>query len=339
MERLSDGWHLELVAFGGGGARADERVSTVASFKELRQIPLRRDGWERREFGVSLDSKVGHEQLPVHITTLAYGASQREDFIPDLSSADGVLLLASGDPAVDAQIAARVDEALSKRLGNPPRIVEHAKKGDSLKEPLRALVKSTVKALKAGELHEFWKQSTARAKTTHDSDVYGPLTKEKILGQPAGEVAAFMLRVVRERGRRAAAAGRVPTSDAYERCLSARWQRFLAVNALEAVVADAGVAGLFVAPGARPMEREEVTTALAGLKRIGAAKKTEIIERALVVAREARLWEGANDPLAAKVLEELSDRFYAVDDEPLSARLEQDIRKAPDDFTLGAYED
>ena len=39
------------------------------------------------------------------------------------------------------------------------------------------------------------------------------------------------------------------------------------------------------------------------------------------------------------MLEELSDRFYAVDDEPLRMRLEEDIRGAPDDFTLGAYED
>jgi hypothetical protein len=105
------------------------------------------------------------------------------------------------------------------------------------------------------------------------------------------------------------------------------------------LVADAGIAALFCAPGARAMEREEVTVALAGLKRIGAAKKVAIVERALVVAREANLWEGKADGLATKVLEELSDRYYAVDDEPLRARLEEDIRKAPEDFTLGAYED
>jgi hypothetical protein len=313
-------------------------VATVGSFKELRQVPLKRDGWDRREFGISLDSKGGHEQLPIHIAAHAYGAATSDDFVPDLSGADGVLLVESGDAATDAHITAIVDAALAKRPGNPPRIVERAKSG-ALKEPLRNLVKAAVKALKAGELLEFWKQSTQRAAATHDADVFGPLTKEKILGQPPGEVAAFLLRVVRERARRAVAAGRVPTAEAYESCMSARWQRFLAVNSLEMLVADAGIAGLFGAPGARAMEREEVTTALAGLKRIGAAKKTAIIERALVVAREAKLWEGAADALATKVLEELSDRFYAIDDEPLSARLEQDIRKAPDDFTLGAYED
>ena len=36
MQRDTDGWHLELVAFGGGRARADERVAAVGSFKELR---------------------------------------------------------------------------------------------------------------------------------------------------------------------------------------------------------------------------------------------------------------------------------------------------------------
>lgn len=46
---------------------------------------------------------------------------------------------------------------------------------------------------------------------------------------------AFLLRVVQERGRRAIASGRVPTAEAYEGCLSARWQRLHAVNALEMV--------------------------------------------------------------------------------------------------------
>src|SRR5205823_5373140 len=116
-------------------------------------------------------------------------------------------------------------------------------------------------------------------------------------------------------------------------------QRLLVVNALEALVADAGIGALFGAPGARAMEREDVTVAIAGLKRIGAAKKAAIIERALVVAREANLWEGKTDELAAKVLEELSGKFYAVDDEPLRTCLDAHIRKAADEFTLGAYED
>jgi len=338
MQRRSDGWHLELVAFGGGKSHADEQVATLGSFKELHQMPVQGNGWVRREFGLSLDSKGGHEHLPIHVTTLAYGAAERDDFVPDLSSADGVLQVESGDLAIDARVATIVDLALSKRLGSPPRIVERAT-GGAVKDPLRDLVKRAVKALKAGELLEFWKQSARNAEAAHDAEVFGPLTKEKILAQPEGDVVAFLLRLVQARGRRAIASGRVPTAEAFERCMSARWQRLLAVNALEMLVGDDGVAALFGAPGGRAMEREEVTAALAGLKRIGAAKKAAIIERSLVVAREARLWEGNANDTAAKVLEELSDRFYAVDDEPLRMRLEEDIRGAPDDFTLGAYED
>jgi hypothetical protein len=338
MQRRSDGWHLELVAFGGDHGHADEGVAAVGSFKELHQIPVQGDGWVRRDFGLSLDSKGGHEHLPIHITTLAYGAAARVDFVPDLSSADGVLVVASGDVAIDTLVAKLVDDALSKRLGSPPRIVERAA-GSSLKEPIRELVKRAVKALKAGELHEFWKQSARNAEVAHDAEVFGPLTKEKILARPEGELVAFLLRLVHERGRRAIASGRVPTAEAFERCMSARWQRLLAVNSLEMLVGDGGVAALFGAPGGRAMEREEVTAALAGLKRIGAAKKAAIIERSLVVAREAKLWEGNADATATKVLEELSDRFYAVDDEPLRMCLEQDIRTAPEDFTLGTYED
>jgi hypothetical protein len=324
MQRRSDGWHLELVAFGGEHGHADDGVAAVGSFKELHQIPVRGDGWVRRDFGLSLDSKGGHEHLPIHITTLAYGAAERVDFVPDLS--------------IDTLVAKLVDDALSKRLGSPPRIVERAA-GSSLKDPIRELVKRTVKALKAGELLEFWKQSAHNAEVAHDAEVFGPLTKEKILERPEGELVAFLLRLVQERGRRAIASGRVPTSEAFERCMSARWQRLLAVNALEMLVRDDGVAALFGAPGGRAMEREEVTAALAGLKRIGAAKKAAIIERSLVVAREAKLWEGNADATATKVLEELSDRFYAVDDEPLRTCLEKDIRTAPEDFTLGTYED
>jgi hypothetical protein len=301
-------------------------------------MPVRGNGWVRREFGLSLDTKGGHEHLPIHITTLAYGDAERDDFVPDLTSADGVLLVESGNAAIDTRLTKTVDEALSKRLGSPPRIVERAT-GNALKDPLRELVKRAVKALKAGELLEFWKQSARNAEAAHDAEVFGPLTKEKILAQPEGKLVAFLLRLVQERGRRAIASGRVPTAEAFERCMSARWQRLLAVNSLEMLVADDGVAALFGAPGGRAMEREEVTAALAGLKRIGAAKKAAIIERSLVVAREAKLWEGNADATATKVLEELSDRFYAVADEPLSTCLEQDIRTAPEDFTLGAYID
>lgn len=325
------------MAFGAGRTRADEQMAAVGSFKELRQIPLQGDGWTRRSFGLSLDSKGGHEQLPIHITTFAYGA-ERDDFVPDLSTADGVLFVESGDVVLDGRAVMSVDQALSKRPGNPPSIVERAAT-TGVKDRLRELVKRSVKALKAGELQEFWKQTVSSANAAHDAAVFGPLTKEKLLEQPEGELVAFMLRLVRARGRRAIVVGRVQTPEAFERCMSARWQRLLAVNALEMLVADAGVAALFGAPGGRAMEREEVTAALAGLKRIGATKKAAIIERALVVAREAKLWEGAADDTATKVLEELSDRFYAVDDEPLKMRLETDVRAAPEDFTLGAYED
>lgn len=338
MQRRTDGWHLEVVAFGVGPRRADEEVAAVGSFKELLQIPQRGDGWVRRTFGLSLDSKGGHEQLPIHVRTLAYGPAERDGFVPDLTSADGVLVLESGDATVDARIVTLVDDALSRRPGNPPRLVERATSTD-LKDRLRDVVKRSVKALKAGELRDFWKQTLSNANALHDAAVFGPLTKEKILGQPEGELVAFLLRLVAERGRRAIALGRVPTREAFERCMSTRWQRLLAVNALEMLVADAGVAALFGAPGGRAMEREEVTAALAGLKRIGASKKAAIIERALVVAREARLWEGAADDTATRVLEELSDRFYAVGDEPLRMRLEEDVRTSPEDFTLGAYAD
>jgi hypothetical protein len=341
LQRRVDGWHLELAAFGAAGARADERVATVPGLKELR-LPLARDGWERRELSLSFDGKGSHERLPILVTVLAYGAAKdRADFVPDLTSADAVLLLESGDAALDAQVASAADEALAKRLGSPPRIVEHAK-GDSadvLKTALRDAVKRAVKALKSGELNEFWKQSVRTASDAHDAAVFGPLTIEKMTSQPSGELVAFMLRVVQGRARRAVASGRVPNAEAYGRCLSARWQRLLAVHVLETLVADAGVAALFGAPDHRAMEREEVTFALAGLKRMGAPKKAAIVERALAVAREAKLWEGAADELATKVLEELSAHFYAVDDEPLRVRLEEDIRKAPEDFTLGAYED
>ena len=90
MLRRTDGWHLELVAFGGG--RAHDRVGAHGGLKELRQFPLMRDGWDRREFLLSLDSKGGHEQLPIQVTIVAYGAPERDEFVPDLSSADGVLL-------------------------------------------------------------------------------------------------------------------------------------------------------------------------------------------------------------------------------------------------------
>jgi hypothetical protein len=185
------------------------------------------------------------------VTVFAYGAAnERLDFVPDLATADAVLLLDAGDAALDARVATAADAALAKRLGSPPRIVERAK-GDSvdaLKTALRDAVKRAVKALKSGEL-----------------------------GQPSGELVAFMLRAVQGRARRAVASGRVPNAEAYGRCSSARWQRVLAVHVLEALVADAGVG-------------------------------------ALTVAREAKL-------------------------EPLRVRLEEDIRKAPEDFALGAYED
>jgi hypothetical protein len=338
MERRTDGWHLELVAFGCGGTRADEPLAAVGGLKELRQIPLKRDGWERRELGLSLDSKGGHEHLPIHIAVLAYGTTLLEDFVPKLSDADGVLFVESGDAAIDTRVLALVDAALAKRPGNPPRIVERTK-ADEVKLPLRTLVKRAVQALKSGELNEFFKQSSRNAQAAHDAEVFGPLTKERILGQPQGELVEFLLHTVRARGRRAVVSGRLATSDAYDRCLSARWQRLFAVNALEMLVRDAGVAALFGAPGDRAMEREEVTAALAGLKKIGAVKKAAIVERALAVAREAKLWEGTADAKATEALEELSARYYAVDDEPLRPRLEEDIRKAPDDFTIGAYED
>jgi hypothetical protein len=38
----------------------------------------------------------------------------------------------------------------------------------------------------------------------------------------------------------------VPTAEAFERCMSARWQRLLAVNSLEMLVRDDGVAALEV---------------------------------------------------------------------------------------------
>lgn len=341
MERRADGWHLELVAFGGGPAHstcADERVAAVGGLKELRQVPLKRDGWERRDFQLSLDSKGGHEHLPIQLTILAYGPAAKDDFVPDLSSADGVLFLESGDDARDARLTAAMDADLAKRAGGPPRIVEHAKEGP-LKVPVRTLVKRAIHALKAGELQAFWKESERNLEAAHDAEIFGPLTKEAILGKAPGTLVEFMLRVVFERGRRAVRSGRLANSEAYDRCLNVRWQRLLVVNALEMLIADAGVGALFGGPGARAMEREDVTAAVAGLKRIGAAKKAAIIERALGVAREANLWEAKPDGVAAKVLEELSDRFYAVDDEPLRTGLEEHIRKAPDDFTLGVYED
>jgi hypothetical protein len=340
MLRRADGWHLEIVAFGAGGVHADERVATVPNLKERLQVPRKGAGWTRRELGLALDAKLGHEHLPIDITILAYGPADvaKDDFVPDLASADGVLFFESGEAALDSRIAAAIDAALAERGGTPPRIVERAKE-DGAKSGIRSVVKQTVQALKTGQLHAFWQQSDRHMVAAHDEAVFGALTKEKILGQPEGELVAFMLRAVRERGRRAVRSGRLATSDAYDHSLSARWQRLLAVSSLEAVIADDGVAALFAAAGARPMEREEVTAALAGLKRIGAAKKAAIIERAMVVAREANLWEGATDATASQVLEELSTRFYAVDDEPLGLCLERDIRKAPDEYTLSAYED
>ena len=85
MQRRADGWHLELLAFGGSGAHADERVAAVGGVKELRQVPLKRDGWERRDFALALDAKAGHERLPIVVTILAYGAAERDDFVPDVS--------------------------------------------------------------------------------------------------------------------------------------------------------------------------------------------------------------------------------------------------------------
>lgn len=336
MQRRADGWHLEIVAFGGG--RADQAVAALTTLKELRQIPLQGAGWERREFGLTLDAKSGFENQPIHMVVHAY-APASDGFVPDLAHADAVLLIDSGDAAVDARRSEATDAALAKRPGNPPRIVERAAANAPLKDAMRALVKRTVGALKTSELHAFWKASDRDSEAAHDAEVYGPLTKEAILSRPSGKLVDFMMRVVRERGRRAVRSGRLANTDAYERSLSTRWRRLLVVSALETLVADDGVKALFGPPGDRAMDREDVTGGVAALKRIGAQKKAAVIERALVVAREANLWEAQPDKLAAKVLEELSDRFYAIDDEPLGVLLEEGIRKAPDEFTLGAYED
>jgi hypothetical protein len=339
MQRSAEGWKLEIVAFGAKRVRADDRIATIPGLKELRNVPLTRADWTRREFGLFLDAKGGHEQLPIEIVVLAYATTaDKDDFIPDVASADGVLFLESGDLGLDTRVGAAVDVALAERVGKPPHIVERVK-GDDVKTALRTIVKRTVHALKTGKLNGFWKESVSKTTAARDAAVFGALTKEKILGQPPGELVPFLLRVVRDRGRRAVASGRLPSSEAFDRSLSARWQRLLAVKQLEMLVGDDGIAALFAAPGARPMEREEVTAALAGLKRIGASQKAQIIERALMIAREAELWEGKTNPTAKKVLEELSSRFYDVKDEQLSTRLEEDIRKAPDEFTLGAYED
>lgn len=336
MQRRADGWHLEIVAFGGGKARIDEPIASVKGMKELRQVPLRRNGWERREFAASLES--GHEHQPIHVTILVYRADAERGFVPDLAAADAVLYVDTGVADEDASAIASIDAALAKRAGAPPRIVERGPAA-KLKDLLRSIVKRSIHALRAGELADFWRQSMRNAEAAHDEAVFGALTKDKILSQPPGEVVAFLLSVVEERGRRAVRAGRFARADAYDRSLNARWQRLFAVNALEMLVADAGIASIFGAPGVRAMEPEEVAAALSGLRRIGAAKKAAIVERALVVAREAKLWDGAAAGVAATVLEELSERFYAVDDEPLRARLEDDVRKATDDYTLGAYED
>lgn len=337
MHRDTDGWHLELVAFGGSGTRADERIAALPGMKELRQIPLKGVGWERRDFRMSLEAK-GDREIPVHVTILAYGPAEHEDFVPDLSHTDGLLFIECGDSARDERLGSLATAALAKRLGNPPRIVERAQTA-SVKEPLRDLVKRVVKARKAGDLDAFWKESVRQAELTQGEAIFGPLTKEKILGQPRGEVVDFLLRVIHGRGRRAVARGRLPNRESFERSLSNRWQRLMAVELLDGLVRDAGLGALFAAPGERALQREEVVLALAGLKRIGVPKKAELVERALGIAREANLWDGKAEPTASAVLEELSTRYYSIDDEPLRERLEEDVRKSPDDFTLGAYED
>jgi len=332
MQRRADGWHLELVAFGEG--RADEGVAALTTFKELRQIPLQGPGWERREFGLTFDAKSGFDNQPIHIVVHAYAPSKDAGFVPELRLCDGVLLVGG-----DAARAKAVDEALAKRLGAPPRIVEQAPAGKPLKDAMRALVKRTVAALKGSELHAFWGATDRQSEEAHDAEVFGPLTKEAILARPQGKLVEFLMRVVRERGRRAVRSGRLPNVDAYERSLGTRLRRMVVVHALETLVGDDGVSALFGPPSDRAMDREDVTAGIAALKRMGAQKKAAIIERALVVAREANLWEKKPDALAAKVLEELSERFYAVDDEPLGALLEESIRKSPDEFTLGAFAD
>lgn len=337
LHRDTDGWHLELVAFGGSGTRVDESVGAVPGMKELRQIPLKGPGWERREFRLSLEAK-GEREVPVHVTVLAYGPAEHEDFVPDLSHTDGLLFVECGDAARDERLGGLATNALAKRLGNPPRIVGRTKAG-VVKEPLRDLVKQVVKARKAGELDAFWKENARQAELTQGEAIFGALTKDKILGQPSGEVVDFLLRVIHGRGRRAVARGRLPNRESFERSLSTRWQRLMAVELLDGLVRDAGLGALFAPAGDRALQREEVVLALAGLKRIGAPKKAELLERALGIAREANLWEGKADATASQVLEELSARYYAVDDEPLRERLEHDVRKSPDDFTLTAYED
>jgi hypothetical protein len=332
MRRRADGWHLEIVAFGGG--RADDGVAALSTFKELRQLPLQGPGWERREFGLTFDAKSGFENQPIHMVVHAYAPAKDESFVPELRLCDGVLVVDA-----DARRLEAVDAALAKRLGGPPRIVEQAPAGKPLKDAMRALVKRTVAALKAKELHAFWKANDRDSEAAHDTEVFGPLTKDAILARPQGDLVEFILRIVRERGRRAVRSGRLPSVDAFERSLGTRLRRLVVVHALEALIADDGVSALFGPPGDRAMDREDVTGGIAALKRIGAAKKAAIIERALVVAREAQLWEVKPDALATKVLDELSERFYAVEDEPLGALAEESVRKAPEDFTLGAYQD
>src|SRR2546423_4143001 len=175
MQRRVDGWHLELVAFGGGETRANDLLAAVGGMEE--GPPKREGGRDRREFRLLLDAKGAHELLPIHIAILAYGASaEAPEGVPDLSRADGVLFVDSEDAALDARVLATVDAALGKRLGNPPRIVEQTK-GEPAKNHLRNLVKSAVQALKKGELHEFWVQSARSAEAVHDAEVYGALTK------------------------------------------------------------------------------------------------------------------------------------------------------------------
>jgi hypothetical protein len=57
MERETDGWHLELVAFGSGGMRADEPLAAVSGLKELRQVPLKREDWEHFRFELEFESE------------------------------------------------------------------------------------------------------------------------------------------------------------------------------------------------------------------------------------------------------------------------------------------
>lgn len=328
MQRRQGGWYLTLIATGPPPVHPDELLQSVRRLRDLRGTPLRRDGWRRRDYGFELDR--GHDGVPIHVIVLAYAIESAPiPFVPNVSAADGVLLFRSGSPAVDRATEDGLRQALRKRLGGPPEIIEivPASDGDvaGATEHMRGLVRAAIDALREGSLPDFWALAAEQAAAKVDDAVFGPLTQERIREQPAGTLVRHLLNIAYERACRAVREGRIQYHEEYDRRRNAEWNELFVLNAVEAQTADAGLASLFGS-----LEPEAIARAIRGYERLGASTKASALKAALAI-------DGARST-ARTELDLLTARFDDAADEDIHRRLEDEIRRAPTPFELPSFE-